>query len=202
MRCISGSSTISTPYGVRNCRVTPDGLHRVCGSNWFSMRSFRTPRAHGCNGSLASSFGGSSQSRRRRAARHPFRSASRRRAGSFRRPNGAPAWAAAPPRVRARPRPDVPRRPRVRQGRRPARCRARALAAARSGPAAAHPVVPGPAAGGCCARSAAAGNDNNTAAARRMRRCGRIWLSPQTVTKLRLERPVTQFQSGTANLRD
>ena len=120
----------------------------------------------------------SSRRRRHRAARLPFLPASRHQGGLGRPPNGAPVWAAAPPRARARHRLDARLRPHVRQVRRPERWRRHAPSLRLRGLALGGVFVCPR--GGCCARSAAAGNDNNTAAARRMRRCGRIWLSPQT----------------------
>ena len=52
-RCISGSSRISTPYGVRNWRRAPDALHRVCGSSSLASRSAAIARAHGWYGMLS-----------------------------------------------------------------------------------------------------------------------------------------------------
>ena len=58
-RCSSRISTISTPYGVRNCRATPDGLQRVCGSSSLLLRSAKSALAHGWKGMslICSGFG-------------------------------------------------------------------------------------------------------------------------------------------------
>src|SRR5215510_13798259 len=56
MRCSSGASTNSTPYGVMNSRGPPDALQRVWGSSLskFAWREEWSARAQGWNGTASS----------------------------------------------------------------------------------------------------------------------------------------------------